>query len=133
MPQMAGMHDVEHAVTHDDLALARRRTDDRRYFRGRLDLVLEMAAERFHGFRPPAPDTQTMSWLRPRSIADPKAARRATVRYPPSCDVRPDRTEPRASSRDRAEFCRCPPRCSQAPPDASEYRRPNRREARPDD
>ena len=85
MPQMPRMDDVEHAMAHDHLALARRVADERRNFLRCLDLVLVVAAEEFHDLRPPSPDTQTTSWWRPRSTAGPTAAHRARARCPPSC------------------------------------------------
>ena len=39
MPDMAGMHHVEHAVAHDDFLLARARADDRAQLVDALDLV----------------------------------------------------------------------------------------------
>ncbi len=46
MADVAGMHDVEHAVAHDDALLARARADDVAEFLRRLDLVA-IAIEQF--------------------------------------------------------------------------------------
>src|SRR5262249_30170267 len=94
------MHDVEHAVAHDHLALARRVADQRRDFLSGLDLVLVVAAKRFHDLRPPSPDTQTRSWWRPRWTAGPTTAHRARGRCPQAYGGHPDRTAPPVPSRD---------------------------------